>query len=360
MRIGVTDMNRILAILVTLVLLAGCDGSDPAASLSAHKRAWAIMGTTLEMTVYRPQQADAAADFDAAFAEIETIDRLMSLYRADSELSVLNGSAGGAEMSVSAQTREVLAASRHFWEISGGTFDVSMQPVIELWGFYDIAVARRPSESDIAATSATTGMDRVELSEGRVRLRPGTALDFGAIAKGYAVDRAVAALQARGASSAMINLGGTIGVTGPHPDGTPWRIGLQHPRDAALLSTVELSTGAVATSGDYDRFFEDDGVRYSHIIDPRTGRPVAGMASVSVIAPNATTADALSTAAFVLGADDGLALLNDCASVAGVVASVDSEGRIGVTATDSAGLLSVAVPVAPLAGADRACVWAVP
>lgn len=347
-----------LTALFLILTLAACDAAPPEPIM--HKRAWAIMGTTLEITVYRVEAADAAADFEAAYSEIEAIDRLMSLYRADSELTALNESAGGPALQVSAATRDVLEAAQHFWRISDGALDVAVQPLIDLWGFYDVSSALLPREEDVARALALSGLRNIEMTGSMVRLSTGTALDFGAIAKGYAVDLALDALTARGAGNAMVNLGGTIGVTGPHPNGTPWRIGLQHPREAALLATVELSTGAVATSGDYDRFFESDGQRYSHIVDPRTGWPVAGMASVSVIAPNATTADALSTAAFVLGPSDGLALLNDCASISGLVAATGQDGRLEVSATESGGFLAAVVPVIPSPGSSRACLWSTP
>jgi thiamine biosynthesis lipoprotein len=340
-----------------ILFLAACEAEPP--ETTAHKRAWTIMGTTLEITVYRPEEFEAATDLAAAYGEIEAIDRLMSLYRTDSELSVLNAAAGGPAMAVSSATRDMLDASRHFWQISGGAFDAAVKPLIDAWGFYDAATAFVPADENIAAALAVTGMEHVRVNQEGVALDAGSALDFGAIAKGYAVDRALAALTARGATAAMVNLGGTIGVTGPHPDGSPWRIGLQHPRQDALLGTVELTTGAAATSGDYDRFFVQDGTRYSHIVDPRTGRPVAGMASVSVIAPNATTADALSTAAFVLGAADGLALLNDCAGIAGIVAAIN-DGTIVATSTDSAGILSTTAPAVPRASTERVCVWSAP
>lgn len=348
---------RVTALLLTF-LLAACEADPP--EQTAHRRAWTIMGTTLEMTVYRPQGDDAAADFEAAYAEIETVDQLMSLYRSDSELTILNTSRGGAAFAVSPYTLDVIQASQHFSEVSAGAFDVSVKPLIDLWGFYDVATASLPDETDIAKALMVTGVDQVALSDTSVRLTEGAALDFGAIAKGYAVDLAIAALQTRGVRSAMVNLGGTIGVTGPHPDGSPWRIGLQHPRQAALMATVELSTGAVATSGDYDRFFEVDGRRYSHIVDPRTGWPVSGMASVSVVAPNATTADAVSTAAFVLGADDGIDLLNACNAITGLSAAIASDGGIDVAYTEAAGVLTVAVEdAANLPDPNRGvqCVW---
>ena len=151
----------------------------------------------------------------------------------------------------------------------------------------------------------------------KISLAEGTRLDLGAIAKGFAVDKAVGVLNARGVSAALVNLGGNVGVFGPAPGGGPWSVGIQHPREDRLIGEVRLTEGAVATSGDYDRFFEVDGHRYGHVIDPRTGWPTQGVYSVTVVAPSAVAADALSTAAFVLGPDKGSALLNRCRQVDG-------------------------------------------
>jgi thiamine biosynthesis lipoprotein ApbE len=287
------------------------------------------MGTTFEVTVYRPrsERSQTTADLEAAHAEVVRIDHLMSLYRADSELMSLNGRAGEGPVPISELTFEVLEAAAHYASLSDGAIDITVQPLVDLWGFYRIEQASIPPLDKIEAVLQGVGMDRMSLvSSGRTAaLESGTALDLGSIAKGYAVDRALAVLRTRGVPSALVDLGGNIGVLGQAPGGRPWIVGIRHPRREGLIGEVRFRIGAVATSGDYDRYFEVDGKRYSHLLDPRTGRPVEGVYSLTVVAPNATAADALSTAAFVLGPERGMALLAHCEGVEGLL--VEPSGR---------------------------------
>lgn len=280
-----------------------------------------VMGTTLEITVYRPasQSAQAAEDLEAAYQEILEIDTLMSLYRPESELAQLNASAGQGAFAASQKTFDVIAASNHFSRISDGAFDISVKPLVDLWGFYDVTNASVPEPKAIEAALSRVWFDSVAYNEDtrQVTLEAGVGLDLGAIAKGYAVDTAIAALRTRGVPAALINLGGNVGVLGLAPGERPWVIGIRHPRSDKLIGKVSITEGAVATSGDYDRYFEVDGQRYSHLLDPRTGYPVDGLYSLSVVALNATTADALSTAAFILGPEDGVQLLSDCVGAEG-------------------------------------------
>jgi thiamine biosynthesis lipoprotein ApbE len=312
-------------------LLAACTTRNP--DLVVSRETWTVMATELTVSVYRPRGQSAAADLAAAYAEVAAVDRRMSLYKAESELNRLNARAGAGLFPVSRPLAEVLSAARHYADLTGGAFDASIQPLVDLWGFYRVERARVPPPERIDAARRRVGPTQlwIDAQARAAMLKPETRIDLGGIAKGYAVDLALAALRKRGVPAALVNLGGNIGVLGARPDGKPWSIGLQHPRDSRLIGTVELRRGAIATSGDYDRFFEADGKRYSHIIDPRTGRPVEGIAAFTVIAPNATAADALSTAAFVLGAEQGLDLLNGCAGTLGVAVSAAADGGPSAT-----------------------------
>lgn len=293
------------------------------------------MATSLDITVYRPASHSALAEQDliAAHAVIAEIDRMMSLYRPDSELVLLNAKAGQGPVSVSAPIFEVLQAANSFARRSGGAFDVTVTPLVELWGFYRNDRVVVPSQDAIEEARRRVGMDRltIDAAARAVALARETAIDLGAIAKGYAVDRAIAELKVRDVPAALVDLGGNIGVLGARPDGNPWKIGLQDPRKNGLIGSVSFNAGAVATSGDYDRYFEHDGQRYSHIIDPRTGWPVSGVAATTVIAPTAMAADALSTAGFVLGPEAGLALIASIPGAAGLV--VGTDGRVAVQGT---------------------------
>ena len=292
-------------------------------SLVAHQRDWGVMATTLDIAVYRPasEAALASVDLDAAYAEILAIDRAMSLYRADSELVAINSKDQGHPVSLSEPMFEVLSAAADFGAISGGDFDISIQPLVNAWGFYHVKRARIPESKLIDEARQRVGRITWSLNanDRTVTLKPGTRFDLGGIAKGYAIDRAIALLRARQVPAALVNLGGNIAVLGQAPGGRPWVVGIEHPRKPKLMGQIKLWSGAVATSGDYDRYFEMQGQRYNHIIDPRTGWPVKGIYSLTVVAPNATTADALSTAAFVLGPKRGLDLIRQQESAGAVV-----------------------------------------
>ncbi len=298
------------------------------------------MATTLDITVYRSvsDSAVAAADLEAAYAEVVSIDHLMSLYRPDSELSALNAKAGEGSVPVSDATLDVLTAAKHYERLSDAAVDVTIQPLVDLWGFYRVKQAAVPPQDKINAVLQLVGMDRITLnsSDNTVTLDAGTSLDFGSIAKGYAVDRALKVLRARGVPAALVNLGGNIGVMGHPPAKRPWVVGVQHPREGRLIGTIRFWDGAVSTSGDYDRYFEAGGKRYSHLLDPRTGWPVEGVYALTVVAPNATAADALSTAAFVLGPARGMALLNSCADVEGLLIEPQGDRARGNVERDEA------------------------
>ena len=330
--------SPIATFVLSLSLLLGC--SDPPDDLVPTRQAWVVMGTTLEISVYRPETEKAVGlqDLEAAYAEVVEIDQLMSLYREDSDVSRLNARAGEGLLPVSAPTAEVLRASVHYAKLSGSALDVTVQPLIDLWGFYNVSAAKIPSQDEIDTVLQRVGINRVTLDEvsGQVALASNTGLDFGGIAKGYAVDRAIKVLKARGVRAGLVNLGGNVGVFGQASIGRPWLIGIRHPRENRLIGQVSLMSGAVATSGDYDRYFEFEGKRYSHILDPRVGWPVEDIYSLTVVAPNATTADALSTAAFVMGDVQGMDLLSRCESVDGLLIQPDVKASVlGAVRTDS-------------------------
>lgn len=318
---------RCIAILLVLLVTGCSEADDPPTPFS---RSTLVMGTTLDITVYRPKSDSdiAAADLSVAVEIISGIDQRMSLYKSDSELSALNARMGSAPVPVSAPLFDLLTASDFYATLSDGAFDATIQPLVALWGFYDVRQASVPAQNEIDATLRVVGPTRMQLNESdnTVSLSDSSAIDLGGIAKGYAIDIAITALEDRGARAALINLGGAVGVLGTPPGERPWVIGIKHPRGDRLIGQLSFKAGAVSTSGDYDRYFESDGQRYSHLLDPRTGWPVDGLYALAVHAPTATAADALSTAAFVLGSEDGMALLSRCKDVSGlVVVPVDDE-----------------------------------
>ncbi len=285
-----------------------------------------LMDTLVSVTLGGTDRADAPARLRAAFGALEAVDRAMA--REDgTPLWALNRAGGGP---LDPAVAEVVTASLAWARRTDGAFDPTVAPLIDLW---DVLAGPHPPPSDeqIAVALGRVGWERVRFVPGppqRVAL-DGTALDLGAIAKGYALDRAAAALRAAGAADFIVNAGGDLVVAGSKGD-RPWRVGIQHPRAPdRFLRVVEPRPGALVTSGDYERFYEWEGERIHHILDPRTGRPAPGCRSVTVWAARAIDADALATAVFVLGPDAGLSLLERTAGAEGLV--VDAAGRVRET-----------------------------
>ncbi len=283
------------------------------------------LGTSCTITVY---DRSGRGLLEKAFARIAGIDARMGLDRSGSEVDAINAAAGGAAVRVSPDTLEVIASSVRTSRLTGGAFDVSVGPLVELWGI-GRGPGRVPSPPEIARARALCGYERIELDPGSstVRLRDtGMRLDLGGIAKGHAGDEAAAVLAAGGAKSAIVDLGGNIVALGSRPNGGRWRIGVQDPQKSRgeYLGIVEVTDRAVVTSGVYERYFEKDGVRYHHILDPATGAPArSGLLGVSIVARRSTEADALSTGVFVLGLERGLALVESLPGVEAVFVTED-------------------------------------
>jgi thiamine biosynthesis lipoprotein len=233
------------------------------------------------------------------------LEQEMSTYRPDSAISLLAVRAGVAPMAVPEDTYRVLQLAQHYGNLTDGAFDVTVAPVVRLWGFGNAAApARTPSEEMVRERLRLVGYQRLALHDGTAFLPgKGMAVDLGGIAKGYAVDRAFELCRKEGVEDFLLDLGGNVRASGRPQWGESWQIGVRDPFDRSrIVGKVALPSGmALATSGSYERFVEVLGRRYSHIIDPRTGYPVEGMAGVTILALDATTADALSTAFFVVG-----------------------------------------------------------
>lgn len=296
-------------------LAAGaCAGDAPAERAVRVDRTVPVMGTLLHLSTWAADSAAARDANEAGWQAVAQVDTLMSHYRPESEISRLSDAAGsGAWTPLSPWTFEALRTALDWAERSGGAFDPTVGPLMEAWGFFQHEPAR-PDPTTARAAAALVGYDGVDFDAAgrRARLtRSGMRLDLGALAKGWALDRALDAMMPAGARSAMVDLGGNVAVRGPGPaaDGR-WRMGIRHPRvEGALMGTLDLAGGAVATSGDYEQMFEAEGVRYSHLMDPRQGEPARGVVAVTVHAADGATADALSTLLFVLGPDEGRAFL---------------------------------------------------
>ena len=284
-----------------------------------------VMGTLVEIKAFGDDEQRLGEAIDNAFAEMSRLDALLSSHRPDSEISRLSQAQG--ESVASPETVALIQLGKQVAVESGGAFDMTLGAVKELWAI-ESDQPRVPTEEQLHVALQGIGPDALSLNGNRVKKRlPELQVDLGGIAKGYAVDRALAILRNAGITSASVNAGGDIALLGKH-QGRPWRIGIQHPRQTgALLMTLELSDRAVVTSGDYERFFEQDGVRYHHIFDPCTGQPGRLCQSVTVVAADAASADALATAAFVLGPQAGWQLLEDLPGVEGLIVAADGSLR---------------------------------
>ncbi len=313
-------MIRVLVLGVTgLLLLAGCVRLPVEETRS-------LMGTQVTITILahdgRLSGELAYAAAESAFVEIERIEQLA--YRR--ELKRLNNMAGYDPAPVGSELNDLIFHAFYLSELTGGAFRPDIGPLVRLWGF----------GTDSARVPLWWQIDRrieimdstlfVQESDELARLDPvGASLELGGVAKGYAVDRACWVLEDLGVTSGMVWAGGDLKVIGQKPDGSRWRIAVRHPRDPAeYLTVLELDSGAVATSGDYERYFEEDGVRYHHILDPATGYPARKSISATVVHGSCMEADALATALFVLGPQEGIALM-DRLDTPGMVVGDDEE-----------------------------------
>ncbi len=264
------------------------------------------MGCPAELCVYAPDHGSARTAFTIVERECQRLDSKYSHYRADSYLSELLETAAGTEgVRVDKETASLLNVAATQFEESRGQFDITAGLLAALW-------ERRttlPGMEELASAKSLTGWHQVAWDGIRLRLPRGMSLDLGGIVKEYAADRAAILLRSDGFESGYIDLGGDLYVMGPHPDGRPWKIGIRNPRGPGALASMEMHKGGLATSGDYERCSIIDGQRYSHLINPLTGWPVAGLASVSVAAPSCLLAGAMSTMAMLMGKVPGLQLV---------------------------------------------------
>lgn len=256
--------------------------------------------------------AGATELLQLAVAEVARIEAKYSRYRADSVVSQINRHAGGAPFQVDEETASLLDFAAQCHAMSAGRFDITSGVLRRAW---DFKVQRPPEQATIAELLPLVGWQYVRWDHPWFSLtKLGMEIDFGGFGKEYAADRAAAVLAAAGAEHALVNLGGDVRVTGPqangaHRHGSPWRIGIQHPRtNDQLIASIEIAQGALATSGDYERFLIHEGKRYSHLLDPHTGWPVQGAQSVSIKAPLCVFAGAMASCALLLG-DAGLEFL---------------------------------------------------
>lgn len=300
----------------------------PDARAELFRKNASVMGTVLEVTVDAASEDEAKAVFLSVEGEMKRVEGLMSEWLEASPLSEVNRAAGQRPVKVTKELFNVISAALEVSEISGGAFDMTWASMRGLWDFRP-GHERVPAPEEVKQRIGLVDYRAVVLdpAESTVFLkRKGMAIGLGAVAKGYAVDKAMETVVKSGVTNAIIKAGGDIRVQGGST-GAGWEIGIQDPRDRSrLMARLTLSNASISTSGDYERFFVRDGRLYHHIMDPKTGYPAIGARSVTVIGPDTMTTDALSTAIFVLGPEKGLELAERLPGIEVII--VDGAGAV--------------------------------
>ncbi len=324
-----SGINSIL-LFCLLAALSGCGDSrdkqeSPASKTPLHGVFLAMGGVPVEITLYNTS-SDAESVIDACSGEVRRLEMILSRHIPDSEISKINRSAPGTEISISPEMREVLTAAGRVHAMTGGRFDPTVTPLIELWKKAG-KDGRLPAEETVKTVLEHVGFENVEIGESTLVLKNGVKIDLGGIAKGFIVDKLVSLLKKRGETAGIVNAGGDLRVFGEKKGG--FVVGITDPFvertvTPALIKKAVITSGAFVTSGSYERFSIIEGKRYSHIIDPVTGYPVDNtLASVSVTHADAMIADALATGIFVLGFSEGGKLIKNLDEAGAFLLSTD-------------------------------------
>ena len=353
-------MKKVLLLIAFSLLLLSCRRSGVAPDNRMLKETKLLMGTTVEITVRGEDKTLAGKAIEQAFREMEKVDDLMSTFKEDSEISLLNREGARKPVKVSRETFRVIRESIRLSEVSNGAFDITVKPLVDLWrsvrkkerlleelkktlspaGIKDMKAfsSLLPGKEELKKVLALVNYRNILLNEkkGTVRFREaGMEIDLGGIAKGYAVDKAVEKLRQEGVKQAIVNAGGDLYLLGSPPGKSFWNVGINHPfKKGKILGMVRTRNEAIATSGNYERYFTLGGKRYGHILNPHTGMPVEGILSVTVLSEKALTADGLATAIFVLGPKKGLELANRIKGVEAIIVSKDKQGGMIVSVSE--------------------------
>ncbi len=321
---------EILLIVLFAFTVAGCD------NLRQTRLAGRTMGTTYHITVAHGW-LDRPRGLETGIAKrLDEINRIFSTYIADSEINRFNRwPAGDEPFKASAEFYHVMEVAGRIHRLSAGAWDGTVRPLVDLWGFGPAPItATVPDPDRIEALKKTVGFDKIVLGPGSTLEKRGeVTLDLASIAKGYGVDALAALIRGEGCRDFLVEIGGEVVAAGQRPGGGPWKVGINTPRPEAsateVYRAVALSDRAMATSGDYRNFFEADGRRYAHILDPRTGYPATGgVASATVLAPDCTLADGLATALCVMGPEAGLPMIEALPGVEALILVAEADGRI--------------------------------
>ena len=288
-----------LLLALCLLLLCGCSGQTKDPSGESYTKTIFAMDTVMDVTAYGPEAEDAA---QAAAERITELEKRFSVTMEDSDISAVNR-AYGQPVEVSDDTAELLTGALEYCDETGGALDVSIYPVLKAWGF-TTEEYRVPDAEELTGLLERVDYSRVSCADGVVTVPAGMEIDLGSVAKGYTGDQIMQVFRDHGVTSGMVSLGGNVQALGSKPDGSAWRIAIQNPVGEGFVGVLEVRDEAVVTSGGYERYFEQDGETYWHIIDPATGAPAKnGVISASIVSDSGLRCDALSTALFILGQD---------------------------------------------------------
>lgn len=311
-------------IYLLILLLPTCLNAD------WQKQEAAIMGTVITVELWHEDDDLGKKQVDSIMGEMRRIDALMSSYKPDSELSAVNAGAAKGPVTVSKELLEMIERALEYSDITSGAFDITYASAGQ---HYDYRNNKKPDKALLQAALPAINFRHVKIDKTASTvefLHPGVRIDLGGIAKGYAVDRGMNMLQQAGVTTALISAGGDTRVSGKRWD-RPWHIGIRNPRDeGSIVSMIPLEDSAISTSGDYERYFVEDGVRYHHILDPKTGSSTHEILSSSIIGQSATDTDALSTSVFILGVEKGMQLIDSIADTEAVL--IDNHGDMHYSA----------------------------
>lgn len=322
--------QRIRALIIAIFLLGvALQGCARTAGPQEYRKDIFALNTWVNIRIYTGKEGPDI--LDKAIKRIEEIENRMSVTIQDSDVSRINSNAGKQPVKVHDDTFEVIKKALEYAEISNGVFDITIYPIVKLWGITS-EHPRVPTEAEIQDKLRFVDYRNVVLNEAEKTVylkEPGMGIDLGAIAKGYAADEVARILKEEGVVHALINMGGNVVAMGGKPNGQPWRIGVQDPRAEGArrhIAIIEVMDGSVVSSGDYERYFEEAGKRYHHIFDPSTGYPAnSGLMATTVVAPNSIDADALSTTVFVMGVERGLELVDKLEGIDALAITFDKK-----------------------------------
>ena len=331
MKISQSSISLLAICVLALIMLGGCARLAPSSASVIAKRAQMHMGTLVTVTAVAFDTKVGNRAVQAAFDEIKRLEQLLSTWRSDSELSQVNAEAGRRPVKVSRETFEVVGRSLEMARLTHGGFNIALGPAIEAW-----SVTERqqiPDDHTLEQLKLLVDWTNIQLDQKAQTIylpRKGMRLDVGGVGKGYAADRAVEVMKRAGAKGGVVALSGDIKAFGVLAERTGFPVGIRHPRDeGALIGMIDSQDEAISTAGDYERFFERDGIRYHHILDPHTLQPARGCQSVTVIAKEGVMADGLDTGIFVLGPKNGMALVEQLPDVEAII--VDANGTLLVS-----------------------------